>query len=315
MKNLDGAVNFREITCPSCQGGYLKSIGKIPDSDFFAGKQLSIKIPGGNLYKCHQCGLFFRYPRLVKNDADKLYQFADSTHWKYRNKIRNDWLLANTFLENIKGGGAILDVACWTGGFLSKQPDQWTKFGIEINQEAAVEARKNGVDIIGNDIYKANHQFAGYFDVITAFDIIEHVDDPVEFVKTLLAYARPGGYIFIGTGNTNAWAWKLAKNRYLYCWQPEHISFFNKQWFQYMQKELGYIMEEARIIFHNPPPFFVYRALQFIANIFYLFAPLWFRNVRRLWWKVVKRPQRMVDDFPPSWITKDHLFVVLRKAE
>lgn len=315
MTNLDGAVNLQKITCPSCQGVNPESIGKIPDSDFFAGKQLSVIIPGGSLYKCRQCGLYFRFPRLPVSEANELYQFADSTHWKYKNKIRNDWLLAKDMLRKRTNGGTILDVACWTGGFLSMQTDQWQKFGIEINHEAALEAEKKGVDIIGNDLNKVNDQFAGFFDVITAFDVIEHVENPAEFVGALLAYARPGGCIIIGTGNTNAWTWKLAGNRYLYCWQSEHISFVNEQWFQFMQKEQGFIVEEARTIFHSPPPFIAHLVLQFFANIFYLFAPSLFRFVRRLWWKISHRPQRLVDDFPPSWISKDHLFVVLRKAE
>lgn len=301
------------VSCPSCKSTSLRMIGKIPSSDYFAGQQLSFVVPGENLYQCPACHLHFRYPRLSQNELDALYRDAKSTHWQYKDEIRHDWIFAKNWLIRI-GGGKILDLGCWDGNFLANLPGQWEKFGIEINEQAAEKAKDVGVKIVGENVLHSENNLNNTFDAVTAFDISEHVEDPKTFLAQLLEYTRPGGYILIGTGNTDAWTWRLARNRYWYCWPAEHISFVNRAWFEYLTKELPFVIRDMKEFAHDSQPSVLGLIKQSVANFLYLFAPVIFYKIRLLRWKFLGEVQKKTLDFPPAWNkSRDHLFAVLQK--
>lgn len=302
------------ITCPSCKFTAPNLIGNIPSFDSFAGRQLPFVIPGGNLYQCPVCHLRFRYPRLAKTDLDALYQDANPVHWAYKAGIRNDWVLAENWLKR-DIGDKILDVGCWDGHFLANLSDQWEKFGIEINKEAAERAKDAGIKIIGEDVYQSEKNLTAFFDVVTAFDVFEHMEDPAGFLSQLLDYTRTGGYIIIGTGNTEAWTWKLAKSRYWYCWNPEHISFVNRVWFEGQKEALRFKILDVQEFSHSSQRSVIGLLSQNFANSLYLFAPSFFHKMRLLRWRFLGEEEKKIVDHPPVWnMSRDHLFVVLQKA-
>ncbi len=67
-------------------------------------------------------------------------------------------------------------------------------------------------------------ELCGHFDVVSAIDVIEHVPDPVTELTRMCSLLRPGGLLFITTGNARPHRDHLARWRYL---KPEvHISLF-----------------------------------------------------------------------------------------
>ncbi len=209
--------------CPGCESESAVAVGRIPDAAMFAGRVLDSPVPGGFLWECRRCGLIFKYPKLGKEDLDSLYRQADADVWQTPELNRPDWLMTVAALS-AQDGGSVLDIGCFDGGFLRMLGKSWQKFGIEINESAIHRAMREGVDIIGRD-FDALESHRQQFDVITAFDVIEHVDNPERFLVACRQALRPGGLLILATGNARSWPWRLHRARNLYCICAEHLVF------------------------------------------------------------------------------------------
>lgn len=123
----------------------------------------------------------------------------------------------------------ILEIGCATGDLLSemKKAGGRTK-GLEISGFASDIARKRGLDIFTGTVegYIAGpHE---QFDVVAAFEVIEHVLSPVRFLKSCSDLIRPGGLLILSTPNYGC------ARRYKAKWTGfnssyEHLYFFSKE--------------------------------------------------------------------------------------
>jgi SAM-dependent methyltransferase len=83
--------------------------------------------------------------------------------------------------------------------------------------------------------------WAGTADVVTAIEVLEHTYDPVAELQTMRTLLRPGGLLFVTTGNALAHARHLEKWRYVV---PEiHISFFEPRTLERAMMEAGFRAE------------------------------------------------------------------------
>jgi SAM-dependent methyltransferase len=94
----------------------------------------------------------------------------------------------------------LLDVGCGDGEFLSRARERgWAVSGAEIDRRAvrrAVEARGlTGVRLV--DVRDGLAGCGEGFDAVTAFDLVEHLPDPVALVSEMAARARPGGGVVV----------------------------------------------------------------------------------------------------------------------
>ncbi|MGA8765327.1 MAG: class I SAM-dependent methyltransferase, partial [Candidatus Sulfotelmatobacter sp.] len=86
-------------------------------------------------------------------------------------------------ISRYKQGGAILDIGCSSGGFLgTMKGGTWKLYGIEMEASTAERARFNtGAEIFVGDALDAPFP-AETFDVVTCFDVLEHVYEPRQFL-------------------------------------------------------------------------------------------------------------------------------------
>ncbi len=100
-------------------------------------------------------------------------------------------------------GARILDIGCGGGLFLSLLKQRGARVtGIELSDSRAQYARmKHDLQIYKHPIESDFWQkgFAGHFDAVTLWDVIEHVNYPFQTLQCAVNVLRPGGWLLIDT--------------------------------------------------------------------------------------------------------------------
>ncbi|HEY1809717.1 MAG TPA: class I SAM-dependent methyltransferase, partial [Acidobacteriaceae bacterium] len=137
------------------------------------------------------------------------------------------WGRLRSIIEHYKSGGAILDIGCSSGGFLSHlKGGAWELFGIEASPDAAERARHNtGGAIVSSDFATAELP-PGRFDVITCYDVLEHLYDPRLVFQRAAQWLRPGGIFYIFVPNVLSWEASLFQSFWFPLDLPRHLHFF-----------------------------------------------------------------------------------------
>jgi SAM-dependent methyltransferase len=78
------------------------------------------------------------------------------------------------------------------------------------------------------------------FDVVTSFEVIEHINNPVEEVRHIHQILRKGGLFYVTTPNFNAIERFILKDKYNVIQYPEHLSYYTKKTLDYLLSKNGF---------------------------------------------------------------------------
>lgn len=127
------------------------------------------------------------------------------------------------------GHNRLLDVGCGNGEFLLRARSQgWDVTGLDLDEAALSHAKAAGLNVIRGDTTDAAFELAG-FDAITCHQVIEHSHEPLEFLKTLHGWLRPGGTLWIGTPNIAADLHRRFGRDWYPLHPPQHLTVFHPE--------------------------------------------------------------------------------------
>ena len=297
--------------CPSCEAREVRKVGALPHVTVFAGRNAADALPASSLFRCVACGLAFRHPILTSSAYDSLYGKADPAAWP-GGPDRVDWALIEGFLaRNFPAGANLLDFGCHTGGLLQRIGPRHARTGIEVNENAAQVAREKA----GAEVFPSLESLplGKRFDLVTAVDVVEHFADPGRVIAALLEVVKPGGALIITTGDADAWLGRITGSRWWYCYYPEHLAFLSEQWIRHWLRttaQRARVAEVRRFRYVRRGPLRFVRHAAF--TLIYHLAPdtcAWLlRRVKR------GRGRESGAEPPGSGLTKDHVFLALRKT-
>jgi SAM-dependent methyltransferase len=136
-----------------------------------------------------------------------------------------------------------VDFGCGNGGLVRYLREHISVDAVGF-EEGAMAARAVEAGIPVHD-RAALTGWAGSADVVTAIEVIEHTVDPVSELRAMRRLLRPGGVLFLTTGNARAHAGRLEKWRYVV---PEiHISFFEPRTLARAMTAAGFEPEHRRL--------------------------------------------------------------------
>lgn len=173
------------------------------------------------LWRCGRCGFEFFDPCTAGNAL--FYESLESTDYYTPNRPEFSRTVRFATKNNLK---RVLDIGCGAGAFLDMARKAGCEtYGLEFNQSAVEKARSKGHWISGELLENLPSVICPQgFDLITLFQVLEHVRDPVGIMKSAMNRLAPGGYLSIAVPS------KKGVYRFLRQdpaqWPPHHISWW-----------------------------------------------------------------------------------------
>lgn len=198
------------------------------------------------LVKCKNCEL--RFHTKIPADPNDIYQATDYTvytkgeteeHFKYRRERfgRERVRLLEEYCGDLSDK-TLLDVGCGNGYFLAVAKEVIKRC---VGSEFSAHLREFAQDKTGVTIYSEPlEEFPERdFDIITVFDVIEHIPDPVSFIQAAAKLLTPGGHILLYTPNFDSFSVRVMRERSSIVDGTEHVILFNHTSLKKLGKRAG----------------------------------------------------------------------------
>jgi 2-polyprenyl-3-methyl-5-hydroxy-6-metoxy-1,4-benzoquinol methylase len=150
------------------------------------------------------------------------------------------WRARKAALAPHKRSGALLDLGCSSGTFLESLKDEpWRLYGIEMSAETAQMAEaRSGAHVFVGDVPDA--PFAPEsFDVITCFDVLEHVYDPRQVLAKVAEWLKPSGIFYVLVPNIDSAEARVFGSYWHGLELPRHLSHFSPKSLEFLANEVG----------------------------------------------------------------------------
>jgi 2-polyprenyl-3-methyl-5-hydroxy-6-metoxy-1,4-benzoquinol methylase len=188
--------------------------------------------------RCMECGLHYLYPRLVESAMQQAYRessyyeggacgYADTSYTAQEFALRATFkrLLHNLAKRGLTGGD-LLEIGCGYGYLLDEARSFFERrVGTDFSPEGAEIARPTGAEVFVGGIEQVPSN--AKFDCVIGTQLIEHVYEPLSFVKRLAGHTKPGGHIVLATPDIGGVLRKAMGQRWPSFKVPEHVVYFD----------------------------------------------------------------------------------------
>jgi len=239
--------------CPLCGSGELSGL---PFEYWYQFE----RYPGST---CRACGFAFLS---VQPDRDTLNEMYDADYYESDFRCGSEPAAGlggeqseKVFAEEAKAalglirgltgrsGGRLLEIGCAGGWFLKAAREEgWEARGVELSRDAADFAgQKLGVDVFCGELAEAKFP-PGSFDVVYMADVLEHVAEPVAFVREVRRILAGGGHVVLcGPTSLNALSRRLGLAAYSLAKQTRSIALAPYHLFEYTPGTLRLLFEKG----------------------------------------------------------------------
>ena len=192
-----------------------------------------------HLCKCIKCGFVFSQKIPSEGELIKHYEGYG----------RNDYLSPITIkryhelldkLEKFRKTNRILDVGCGIGYFLEVAKERgWEVYGTEYTDRAIEICEEKGITMKQGKLDPTDFEPES-FDVITSFEVLEHINNPIEENLNFYKLLRKGGLVYLTTPNFNSLLRYRLKERYDVITYPEHLSYYTPKTLNKLYTNCGF---------------------------------------------------------------------------
>jgi 2-polyprenyl-3-methyl-5-hydroxy-6-metoxy-1,4-benzoquinol methylase len=209
--------------------------------------------------QCHLCGAPTRASKFTRYDfcqscglvqADRAPSDAELARYYTDDfEVNRDAYLQSTarrgnrevdWLEGFVSTGQMLEVGCSWGKFMEVARSRgWKVSGVELSQKSSAWARSElHLDVFTGKLEDSPFVGSHTFDLVTSWHVIEHVPDPLSFLRTCRSCLRPGGYLVLKTPNVASLVARLNRGAWSWANPVTHLVLFSP-------KTLGNALEKS----------------------------------------------------------------------
>lgn len=155
------------------------------------------------IFRCETSGLeFYDPPSLAAPPA--FYALLQQNGGGYYPEEKWEFLRA---VELTPSGSSALDVGCGDGAFMRLLRDKRScrVRGLETNETARRAAESAGAEVFNELSSEHRHDNTGRYDVVTSFQVLEHLVDPLGFLLDLKNLVRRGGLVIVAVPNARSY--------------------------------------------------------------------------------------------------------------
>ena len=205
--------------------------------------------------RCSACGLGWVSPRLDVAGLQGIYK-SDS-YWRspspktqgYGDYRSDEQLYLDTFRNRLRfvlrdgpRSGRALDVGCAAGFCMAAMRELgFETHGLEISEAIGSHAREHfGFDTVHIGTLEASPYPDSSFDLITMWDVVEHVPEPVALLRRARELVRPDGLLVIETQDIDSRFAQTLGPRWHHYKHAEHIYHFNPSTVRTLLAQAGF---------------------------------------------------------------------------
>ncbi len=206
--------------------------------------------------RCRKCGLIYLNPRPSLEEIAQYYpaEYEPFTRYDhpmswfarqgYRVSMNKKYRIAGTGIKP----GKLLDVGCGSGDFLAwMKTHGWDVYGLDLSPVAVAAARKRGLEIFHGQLMDALYPPSN-FDVITMWDVLEHVHDPYAHLKCVEHLLKPGGRFTVTLPNPDGLDFRVFGRLWTGLDVPRHLYVYSRKPLTALLEKAGLVVVSSRCI-------------------------------------------------------------------
>jgi 2-polyprenyl-3-methyl-5-hydroxy-6-metoxy-1,4-benzoquinol methylase len=223
-----------------------------------------------SLRQCCRCGLGITDPQPSEDELRRLYQseYYRTNETGPRNALTR---LGRFLVRRVLRGhdpllgsaqrGRILDMGCGNGEFLRRMGELgWETYGTDSSPAAVQLATRFARDVrlarASEPVFEEKQ-----FDVVTMFNVFEHVPDPIETLVEVRRILKDGGTLILEVPNVQSLAFRIVKRNWIGLDVPRHLYHYSPKALIALAQAQGFQVERFRGFKFLPNLYIVYQSL------------------------------------------------------
>lgn len=197
---------------------------------------------GGVYVKCDHCSMTFTNPVFSESALINYYQNLDTGQAQIVDDdkafYRKIYTMGLNAINKHKKIGSVCDIGCSHGFFLDVAKEQgWKTFGIELGVLEGELCQKKG-HVLYNQLLETL-DVGKKFDVITLWDVFEHMPDGQKQIEYMISHLADDGIIFLQIPNAGSIAARILREKCKMFDGLEHVNLYNPKTIALLAEECG----------------------------------------------------------------------------
>jgi SAM-dependent methyltransferase len=203
--------------------------------------------------ECLNCGVISMALPPATVDVQNLYDhYYDHGNFVIPTVVANSLDAVAATFQRFRRTGRLLDIGFGAGGVLAAAEQRgWRGYGTELNPSALTHGERRGWVVSADPELDSRFPIGG-FDVVTLFEVLEHVSEPDGVLAAAARYLRPGGLLYLTTPNARSINRRLLHLDWSVFSPPEHVNLWSAEGVRHALRRAGFAVRRIRTQGLNP---------------------------------------------------------------